>query len=65
MWTSLTISVPLIPTGESSQKAIIFTLELTRGQVLSPAFMNVSIITGLVYDAHKCRAHVRTKTKVG
>ena len=50
MLTFSSISVPLILTGESSPRAIIFTIELTKGQVLSPVFMNVDIIVGLVYE---------------
>ena len=49
MSTSSTASVPLIPTGESCQRMVIFTIELTRGQALSPPFMNADIIVGLVY----------------
>ena len=36
MSTSSTVSVPLIPIRESNQRAIIFTIELLRGQALSP-----------------------------
>ena len=49
MSTSSTVSVPLILIEESSQRAIVFTIELQRGQVLSPLFMNSDIIAGLVY----------------
>ena len=50
MSTSSTVSVPLILIGESSQRAIVFMIELPRGQALSIVFMNSDIITGLVYD---------------
>ena len=40
---------PLIPTGESSQRAIIFMIESLKEQVLSPVFTN-SDITELVYE---------------
>ena len=50
MLTSSTVSLPLIATGESCQRTIIFTIQLTRGQALSPTFMNDDIIVGLVYD---------------
>ena len=49
MLTSSTVSVPIILTGESCQGTAIFTIELTRGQALSPTFMNDDIIVGLVY----------------
>ena len=45
-----TVSVPLILIGESSQRAIIFMIELLRGQALSPVFMNSDIIAGLVNE---------------
>ena len=44
------VSISLIPIGESSQRAIIFTIELLRGQALSSAFMNSDIITRIVYE---------------
>ena len=50
MSTFLTLSIPLILTGESSPRATIFTTELTQGQALSPVFINADIITGLVYE---------------
>ena len=50
MLTSSIVSVPLILIGESSQRVEIFMIELLRGQVLSPVFMNSGIITGLVYE---------------
>ena len=46
---SSTVSVSWILIGESSQRAIVFTVELPRGRALSPTFMNPDIITGLVY----------------
>ena len=49
MSISSTIIIPLIPTGESSLRAIILTIELARGQVLSPAFTNADIIVEFVY----------------
>ena len=50
MSTSSAVSVPLILIGESSQRAIIFMIELLRGQTLSPVFMNSDIIARLVYE---------------
>ena len=47
MSVSSTASVPLIPVGESSQRANNFMIELVRGQALSPAFMNPDIIAGV------------------
>ena len=47
---SSTESIPLIPIGESSRRVVIFTIELPRGQPLSPAFTNPDIIAGLVYE---------------
>ena len=48
--TSSAASLSLILIVESSQKAVIFMMELLRGQVLSPEFMNSDIIAGLVYE---------------
>ena len=48
--TSSTVSVPLIPIGESSQRATVFTIKLPWGQALSPVFTNYDIIIGLVYE---------------
>ena len=48
--TSSTESIPPIPIGESGRRVIVFTLELPRGQSLSPIFMNSDIIAGLVYE---------------
>ena len=50
MSTSSTVSIPPIPIGESSQRAINFMIELPRGQALLPVFRNSDIITGLVYE---------------
>ena len=50
MSTSSAVSIPLIPNGKSYQRTVIFTMELTRGQALSPEFMNASIIAQLVYE---------------
>ena len=50
MLTSSTVSIPLIPIGESSQRAIIFMIELPRGQAMSSVFMIPDIIIGLVYE---------------
>ena len=50
MSTSSTVSMPLIPIGESSQRAVIFMIELLRGQALSSVFTNTDIITGLIYE---------------
>ena len=49
MSTSSTVSVSLIPTGESCQSTVIFNVQLTRGQVLSPVFTNANVIVGLVH----------------
>ena len=49
MLTLSTVSIPLIPIGERSQRAVIFMIELLRGQSFSPVSMNSDIITGLVY----------------
>ena len=62
MLTSLTISIPLILTGESSPSALIFIMELTGRQALSPAFMNVDIIMGLVYKNMDVEPMVVEKT---
>ena len=50
MSTSSTESISLIPTGESNRRVVVFTLELPRGQPLSPAFTIPDIIAGLVYE---------------
>ena len=50
MLTSSTESIPLIPMGESSRRVVVFMLELLRGQLLSPAFINLDIVVGLVYE---------------
>ena len=50
MSTSLTESIPHNPSEESSRRVVVFTLELPRAQVLSPAFMNQDIVVGLVYE---------------
>ena len=50
MSTSSTVSIPLILIKESSQRAIIFTIELLRKQALSPAFTNIDFIAGLVHE---------------
>ena len=50
MLTLSTISISLILMGESSQRSIVFTIELLRGQALSPALMNLDNITGLMYE---------------
>ena len=50
MLTLSAISIFLIPIGESSQRAIIFTKELLRGQVLSQVLMDSIIITWQVYE---------------
>ena len=47
MLTLSTVSVPLIPFGESSQRA---TIELLSRQALSPVITNSDIIAGLVYE---------------
>ena len=50
MSTSSTKSIPPISIRESSRRVVIFTIELPRGQPLSPAFTNPDIIAGLVYE---------------
>ena len=50
MSTSSTESIPLILIGEISKRAVVFTVESPRGQVLFTAFMNPDIIAGLVYE---------------
>ena len=50
MLTLSTVSVPLIPTGASSQRAVIFMVGLLRGQALSQVFTNCDINAGLVYE---------------
>ena len=45
-----TVSIPLIPIRQSTQRTIIFTIELLRGQALSLLFINSDIITLLVYE---------------
>ena len=44
------MSVPLIPLGESSQKAVVFDVELKKVQVLSKVFMKPDIIVGLMFE---------------
>ena len=65
MSMSSTVSVPLILTSENCQRTVIFTIELTSGQVLSPAFTNENIIAGLVseHGAHggtknRCKCYI-------
>ena len=50
MSTLSTVSIPLILIGESSKRPVVFIIELSREQPLSPAFMNPDIIAGLVYE---------------
>ena len=50
MLTSLTESISQSLIGESSRIVVVFTLELLRGQPLSPAFTNPDIVAGLVYE---------------
>ena len=44
------VSVSLILTRESRQRAIIVTIKLPMGQGLSSVFMNSDFISGLVYE---------------
>ena len=44
------MSVPLKPLGESSQKAVVFDVELKKVQVLSKVFINADIIVGLMFE---------------
>ena len=50
MSTSLTNSIPPISIGESGRRVVIFTIELLRGQLLSPVFTNLVIVMGLEYE---------------
>ena len=50
MSTSSTVSVTSMPAGESCQRTLIFIIELRRGQVLSPGFMNANMFAGFVYE---------------
>ena len=50
MSTLSTDSIPPILIGENGRRAVIFTLELLRGQPLSPVFTNPDIVTGLLYE---------------
>ena len=50
MSMSLTNSIPLISIGESGRKVVIFTIELPRGQPLSPVFTNPDIVVGCVHE---------------
>ena len=50
MLTSSIKSIPLTLTGESSRRAVVFRLNLLRGQALYSAFTNSDIIAGLVYE---------------
>ena len=45
-----TVSISLILIKENNQRAIVFTIELLRGQALSPEFTNPEFINGLVYE---------------
>ena len=56
MATSSTMSVSLIPMGDSSQKAVVFDIKLKRGQTLSQMYMNPDIIMGLMFE------HMNVKT---
>ena len=62
MLMSSTISIPLIPTRKSSPRAIIFTIELTMGQALSPYIYEYWHYCEVSIWAHRCRAHGSTKT---
>ena len=48
MLTSSTIRVPLILIGESSQRAMVFTIEYIEGTSIVPIFTNTDI--QLVYE---------------
>ena len=50
MSTSSTVCIPLILIGESSKRAIVFMIELLKGQALSAAFMNPDILAVLFYE---------------
>ena len=50
MSTSSTASIPLIPMGESCQRAAIFNVEMKKGQRLSQVFTGSDIIAGLVFE---------------
>ena len=50
MSTSSTESIPPVSIGESNRGVVKFTIKLPREQPLSPAFMNLGIVMGLVYE---------------
>ena len=50
MSTSSTVSVPLFLMGVSCQRTVIITVELRRGQALTPTFIKADVIAGLVYE---------------
>ena len=50
MSTSSTVSIPLMPMGESCKRAVIFNVEFKKGQVMSQVFMSMEIIEGLVFE---------------
>ena len=61
MSNSPTMSISLIPMGDSSQKAVVFDVKLKRGQVLSQVFMNPDIIMGLVFEHNNVKPLVVQK----
>ena len=53
MSTSMTMSIPLIPTGEGDSNgtmAIVLNVNLKRDQALPLIFMNTNVISRLVYE---------------
>ena len=51
MLTSSTKSIPLITIGQNGKRVVIFAIiKLSGVQPLSPAFMNLGIVLGLVYE---------------
>ena len=50
MSTSSTVRISLILIGRSSQRVVVFMIELLKEQALSLALTNPDVITGLVYE---------------
>ena len=63
MSTSSTESIPPVTIGEGGRRFVIFTVKLPRGQLLSLAFMNPDIVTGLVYEHATVEPVVFTKIR--
>ena len=50
MSMSSTVGISLILIGENSKRAVVFMIELPRGQALSPVLTHPNTISGLVYE---------------